>query len=355
MLLLLLLCAAVVLFCLLDTKQGDTFKLDNVFVPQYIFDPTNHTLGHSALFNDECDNDVQNDGEELCLGKVEMSVGSYSIDYESDPSNPIFYRMVLFGGRGWSIYELPEDPENLLKLVFDSGDAMEEEGCKFYPWAYNAKIDDEYAPIDGPNNTYFLSLDPEDDEKTIEGMMERNDPEDKGCDDQGDGTPGVCPLSETVDNESEKDGPAIENVIVGVACGRLVATMAAEKNSIAMMFDITDITSPDLIKVFHLSPASQYKSFGLAYNDGEIGEIDPESAVFVSAADSPTGKEGIFWSGAQSGTVSFWEFDCKEDVKVSGQEFASGDGDKTSAATTSTLRHIVFMLVTAAWSSSFLM
>lgn len=223
--------------------------------------------------------------------------------------------MVLFGGRGWSIYELPQqDPEEeLLKLVYDSADAIERRGCQQFPWAHNAKIDEEFAPIQGPNSTFFNYLTVQGDSKTMEDMVEKNDPEEKGCLDQGDGTPGACPLSQTIDNESNKDGPAVENIMVGVACGRLLTAMATEKSSIALVFDITEVNAPSLFKVFHLSLASQNLSMGLAYNQGVLGEIDPESGAFLSAEESPSGKAGLLWSGAYSGTISWWEFECEDD------------------------------------------
>ena len=286
--------------------KDDKMKLDNMITPEILFDENNPSDGHSSVFNrDACLE------EDLCIDKVELSLGSYAIDYESDPQEPIFHRMVLFGSRGFSIFQLPDDPEDSLKLVFDSADAFERQGCANFPWSHNSKVDDEYAPITGANNTLFKKLNATDPDDTKD-MVEKNDPEEDGCEDQGDGTPGSCPLSQQIDAESDKDGPAIENVIVGTACGRLVAAMAAEKSSIAMLFDITKINSPELIQVFHLSPSLENKSLGLSYNDGDIGEVDPESAVFLSAERSPSGKEGILWAGAQSGTVSFCEFDCKE-------------------------------------------
>ena len=304
-------------FCFVVAKfsfvclQGSELALKKMITPKFLFDANaNRTFGDftdSAVFNSECIGTIMNDAE--CIEKIEISVGSNSIDYESDPANPIFYRMVLFGGRGWSIFELPEDPDDLLKLVFDSADAFEKDGCAKYPWSHNGKQDEEFSPISGPNSTLFLHLDPED----REDMIEKNDPEEDGCLDQGDGTPGACPLSKTVDAESDKDGSAIENIFVGEACGRLVTAMASEKASIAMLFDVTDITSPDLIQVFHLSESSQYKSIGLAYNAGELGEVDPESGVFLNAEQSPSGKAGILFAGAYSGTISWWEFDCKEE------------------------------------------
>ena len=188
------------------------------------------------------------EGDE-CVDSVILAIGSNAIDYESDPANPIFHRMVLIGGRGWSIYELPEDPNNLLKLVFDSGDAVEATGCEHFPWAHNSVQDEESAPADNfPNNTLWQIAD----EELREILKLANDPAEDGCIDQGDGTPGACSMSGTIDGRSAKDGSSVEQVVVGEACGRLLAVTAVEKNSIGLLFDITELTSPDLKKVFHL-------------------------------------------------------------------------------------------------------
>jgi hypothetical protein len=48
----------------------------------------------------------------------------------------------------------------------------------------------------------------------------------------------------------------------------------------------------------------------VAYDDRTLGELDAEDPVFLSACQSPTGKPGIMFNGAHSGTVSFWEFEC---------------------------------------------
>ena len=268
-------------------------------------------MGDAALFNSACEGIS-------CLGSAEISMGSTAVDYESDPSNPIFYRMVLFGGRGWSIYELPEDPNDLLKLVFDSGDYVERTTCEVFPWAHNAVQDDGYSPAENfPNNTYFKSLDDEDD---IEDLLKMNDPDEDGCADQWDGTPGACPLSETVDAESSRKGPQVENIAVGEACGRLIAFVTTEGNSVGLLFDITKVNAPELKKAIHLSPASRYKSPGVAYNDGTIGEHDTEQFEVIPANRSPTGKAALIISGAYSGTLSFWEFECAEEEVLQEKE-----------------------------------
>jgi hypothetical protein len=57
--------------------------------------------------------------------------------------------MVLIGGRGWTIYELPDDPDSLLKLVFDSGDDFERLSCEHFPLSHNSEIDEQImAPAD---------------------------------------------------------------------------------------------------------------------------------------------------------------------------------------------------------------
>ena len=62
--------------------------------------------------------------------------------------------------------------------------------CSLFPWAYNAAVDEELAPTENfPNNTLWRSWDEED----REDLTEHSDPEQKGCLDQGDGTPGACP------------------------------------------------------------------------------------------------------------------------------------------------------------------
>ena len=61
--------------------------------------------------------------------------------------------------------------------------------------------------------------------------------------------------------------------------------------------------------------------YGLAYNDGTIGDFDPEIAMFVSDETSPSGKAGFFIMGTHSGTISFWELDCADDDKQSSKGY----------------------------------
>lgn len=226
-------------------------------------------------------------------------MGSTAINY-SEPSAPEIQHIVAFGGRGVSIYE---SQGNGLSLTWDSGDEVEKEQCARYPWAHNAIQDEEFAPVNGH---LYMSAG----SKLRETLEEMGDPSKDGCSDGGDGQPGACPLGQMVDDRSEKDGPGVEAIVAGKACGSLLAVTATEKQGTAFVYDISNIASPTLLFVKHLSVASETKNPGVAYADRSLGEIDPEAMIFLEDAHSPSGKAGVMFAGAWSGTMSFWEFEC---------------------------------------------
>jgi hypothetical protein len=247
------------------------------------------------------------------------------VDYETDPQNPVMDKIVLFGGRGISIFRVPSSFDDSIELVWDSGSQLEKEGCSAYPWAHNGIQDDGFAPVGGA----LWELSNPDDQQSLEEM---NDPNFDGCVDAGNGQPGACPMSATVDEKSPEDGPAPESVVVGVACSRLVAVACAENNSNCFLYDITEIQNPTLLKVFNLSPESENKAPGVAYNERILGEHDPEAIKFIDAVDSPTGKAGVLFAGAISGTISFYEFECANPVDpVNRPDFTASSASGTNA------------------------
>ncbi len=101
------------------------------------------------------------------------------------------------------------------------------------------------------------------------------------------------------------------------------------------MYDISDITSPKLAQVFHLSPASETKNPIVAYADRTLGEIDSESILFLDENESPTGNPAIIFAGAFSTTTSYWEFDCgTDDTATTGE--ASTDSTSVPSDTEET-------------------
>jgi hypothetical protein len=283
-----------------DIFAGTVIAYANMTSVESVFSTSSVTEGYARYFNSECDS--TNAATPWCATDLRLTLGSSMINY-SNPEGPIIQALVGIGGRGISIYEVTSN--STLDLVFDSGDAFEKEGCAAYPWAHNAIQDEEFSPVNG---TFYNFLAPDDD--LVETINEMNNPDVDGCADGGNGEPGACPMGKTVDERSTKDGYAIETAVTGEACGSLYAVAASEKNSVGFIYDISNATDPKIVKVFHLSPASEKLNPGVAYDERELGEIDPESIQFLTKEQSPSGKAAVLFSGAFSGTASFWEFNC---------------------------------------------
>jgi DNA-binding beta-propeller fold protein YncE len=97
-----------------DIFDGNSLDLKGFTAPTDFFDPTNPQGGPTARFNKECEN--YNLGKE-CLDGVELTVGSMAVDY-SNPQSPVIDKLVLFGGRGMSVYKVPESGP--IEFVWDS-------------------------------------------------------------------------------------------------------------------------------------------------------------------------------------------------------------------------------------------
>jgi len=269
--------------------------------------------------------------------KMSITIGSSGVDY-STPSAPVFKGAVGFGGRGVSIWTASD-----LSLVWDSGSMFEREQCAAYPWAHNGVADEEFASVrevhgDGSMMVGTLfAAEKAGQVSTVapyevmkdgwtglqETLWEINDPSEDGCS-PGPGVtagPGcdetycACPLGKTVDERSLKDGAGPEAVVVGEACGRMLMVTATEKQGTAFVLDVTDPMHAKLLFTRHLSPASETNNPSVAYNDGTLGEVDPESITFLYAHDSPTGNAGVLFAGAWSGTLSFYEFTKADGTK----------------------------------------
>lgn len=195
--------------------------------------------------------------------------------------------------------------------------------------------DETYAPVNGTR--WKLG-----DSEVKDELDKMNDPDFDGCTDAGNGKPGACPISETIDEKALEDGLAPESVTIAAACNHLFALSCGENNGNCFLYDISRIAkgeSPILLKVFNLSPVSERKSPSVAYDDRTLGEVDPEMTVFVPAEESPTGKAGIMFGGAHSGTISFWEFECTAPVQpvatvfVGAAEAVPSQNDKKDTTT----------------------
>ena len=225
--------------------------------------------------------------------KMRVTIGSAAVDY-STPTAPIFKGAVGFGGRGITIYNA-----DTMALVWDSGSLFEEVQCKSFPWAFNGIQDEEFA---GTGGVLYATAG-----ASLQGVLEEmEDVNVDGCTDGGNGSPGACPMGKTVGERSLKDGAAPETVSVAHVCGKTLAVTATEKSDTAFLFDLGTPAAPKLINVFHLSPASELKNPSIAYNDGTLGDIDPETILILTPEESPTGYAALLVGGAWSGTLSLY-------------------------------------------------
>lgn len=104
------------------------------------------------------------------------------------------------------------------------------------------------------------------------------------------------------DSRSENKGPEPEALTVGTIGNRTYAFIGLERMGGIMVYDVTNpydvqfaeyVINRDLTE--GLTPADV------------IGDLAPESLVFVAAADSPTGNPLLVAGNEVSGTVSVWE------------------------------------------------
>jgi len=65
------------------------------------------------MWNSECEGNGL-----MCLDGVDITIGCSAVDYYN-PQAPKMDEMVLFGGRGMSVFEVPDDDEPMTR-VWDS-------------------------------------------------------------------------------------------------------------------------------------------------------------------------------------------------------------------------------------------
>lgn len=94
-----------------------------------------------------------------------------------------------------------------------------------------------------------------------------------------------------VDQRSDDKGPEPEGVVTGVVGGRTYAFVGLERaGGGVMVYNVTDPTAPRFV----------------TYSRKD-GDVSPEGLVFVSAADSPSGRPLLIVSNEVSGTVTVYD------------------------------------------------
>ncbi len=105
------------------------------------------------------------------------------------------------------------------------------------------------------------------------------------------------------DGRSDNKGSEPEGVTIGQIDGRVFAFISLERYNSTIVYDVTDPTKPTL-------------STFLA----NAGDVAPESGVFISAADSPTGQTLFLSSNEASGTLTVYQLSKPQTVGGNGQD-----------------------------------
>jgi hypothetical protein len=99
-----------------DIFVGNTLALKGFMAPTTFFDPANPQSIPTARFNKECENLLDNVN---CLDGVAISVESAGVNY-ANPEAPVIEKIVLFVGRGMSVYKVPESYDEPIEFIWDS-------------------------------------------------------------------------------------------------------------------------------------------------------------------------------------------------------------------------------------------
>jgi hypothetical protein len=178
------------------------------------------------------------------LGRLNVSRATGDTDGDSD-----FDRIDVFGARSISVWD--EDG----KLVWDSGDVLEQEVARRFPANFNAGHDDP-----------------------------------------------------TFDTRSDNKGPEPEGIAVGEVGGRTYAFVGLERISAIAVFDVTDPTKPAYVTMAINRDFSQPTNIAGAPNPA-AGDLGPEGLEFVPAWLSPNRKPLLIVGNEISGTTTIWQID----------------------------------------------
>ncbi len=103
------------------------------------------------------------------------------------------------------------------------------------------------------------------------------------------------------DNRSDDKGPEPEGVAVGTINGKTYAFVGLERMGGIMVYDITNPGDPKF-EVYQLD-----RDFSAEPESGKAGDLGPEGLCFVSASDSPSGKDLLIVGNEVSGTTTIYE------------------------------------------------
>ena len=187
----------------------------------------------------------------------------------------------LFGGRSFSLYEVSSSG---IQEVFTSGADFERMTAKYLPEYFNCSNDDA-----------------------------------------------------TLDDRSGKKGPEAESVAVGQVKDKIYAFVALERIGGIMVYDVTDPGNVSYVNYINSRDFATTIPGSEEYEDDELdkwvtgGDVAPEGLAFVSAAESPTGKDLLLAACEVSGTLAVYEMTGTQPEGESGGSSSGGSSSSSSS------------------------
>jgi hypothetical protein len=171
-------------------------------------------------------------------------------------AQPVYDALFSYGARSFTLWDASTGA-----VVFDSGDFFEEKTAELFPADFNATNDE----------------------------------------------------NDSFDSRSDNKGPEPEAITVATASdGNTYAFIGLERIGGVMVFDVSTPTSPVFLQYVNNRDFSVSDVQASVEGDGAVGDLGPESLVFIPAADNATTSDLLVVSNEVSGSVSIYTFGAPE-------------------------------------------
>ncbi|HQT05286.1 MAG: hypothetical protein B7X52_04775 [Thiotrichales bacterium 34-46-19] len=109
------------------------------------------------------------------------------------------------------------------------------------------------------------------------------------------------------DDRSDNKGPEPEAITVGKINGHTYAFIGLERMGGIMVYDISNPFSPEYVQYVNPRDFTQQPAGTDTTYSPDVGDLGPEGFKFVSAAESPTGKDYLIVGNEVSGTTTVYQ------------------------------------------------
>lgn len=106
----------------------------------------------------------------------------------------------------------------------------------------------------------------------------------------------------STDNRSDNKGPEPEGLAIGTIGDRSYAFIGLERQGGILVFDVTNPFAPSFVEYSSNRDLSVNPGNGV-----DAGDLGPEGMVFISAEDSPNGKDLVVVGNEVSGTTTLYQ------------------------------------------------